>query len=53
MNQQMIHFFAEQFDFQFRFEIYFIVVFCALTILLFLAVLAHHDDGCLYSGNTG
>jgi hypothetical protein len=41
---QGVNLVVQQFDFEFRLDVYSVVVFCVLTINLRLTVLAHHDD---------
>ena len=43
---QCVNFVVQQFDFQFRFHIYSIIVKGVPAIDLRLPVLTHHDDGC-------
>src|SRR5438477_1544830 len=51
--QQVIDFFMEMADFEFGFEINFVIVLRAQPVARFHAVLAHHDDWRLEGSKTG
>jgi hypothetical protein len=51
-SQQVIDFFVEMPDFQFGFEVDFVIVLRAQTIAQLGAVLTHHDDRGLHRGET-
>lgn len=53
LPEQMIEFFVQVPDLQFRFQINFVVIIGMETIMRCGPVLTHHDDGRLERGETG
>ncbi len=51
--EQVVDFFVEVPDFQFRLQVDQVIVLGTQTVLGLLPVLAHHDDGSLQGGDTG